>query len=66
VPEAHQALLAVQQPLDVLDRVAALSTSSSMVSTRLGAPPCSGPDSAPMAPEMQAAASAPVEAMTRA
>jgi hypothetical protein len=42
------------------------STSSSIVSTREGAPPCSGPDSAPMAPEMEAAASAPVEAMTRA
>jgi len=42
------------------------STSSSIFSTRLGAPPCSGPESAPIAPEMAAAASAPVEAMTRA
>ena len=33
---------------------------------RLGAPPCSGPDRAPIAPERQAATSAPVEAMTRA
>ncbi len=37
-----------------------------MCSTREGAPPCSGPDIAPMAPEREAATSAPVEAMTRA
>ena len=37
-----------------------------MVSTRDGAPPCSGPDSAPIPEEMQAAASAPVEATIRA
>ena len=42
------------------------STSSSIGSTRAGAPPCSGPDMAPMAPDMAAATSAPVEAMTRA
>ena len=40
--------------------------SSSRSRARLGAPPCSGPDSAPMAPTMQAPTSAPVEAMTRA
>ena len=37
-----------------------------MCSTRVGAPPCSGPDIAPIAPESAAATSAPVEAMTRA
>ena len=39
---------------------------SRVSSARLGAPPCSGPDSAPSAPTRQAATSAPVEAMTRA
>ena len=39
---------------------------SSMSRARLGAPPCSGPDMAPMAPTIAAARSAPVEAMTRA
>ena len=39
------------------------STSSSICSTREGAPPCSGPDSAPTAPDSAAAASAPVEAI---
>src|SRR3712207_3008427 len=42
------------------------STPSSMCSTREEAPPCSGPDIAPMAPDSEAATSAPVEAMTRA
>ena len=42
------------------------STSSIMRSTRAGAPPCSGPDIAPTAPDSAAATSAPVEAMTRA
>ena len=42
------------------------STSSSIGSTRAGAPPCSGPDIAPIAPDSAAATSAPVEAMTRA
>ena len=42
------------------------STSSIIGSTRAGAPPCSGPDIAPIAPESAAAASAPVEAITRA
>ena len=37
-----------------------------MCSTRLGAPPCSGPLIAPIAPEIAAATSAPVEAITRA
>ncbi len=37
-----------------------------MPRTREGAPPCSGPDSAPTAPERAAATSAPVEAITRA
>ncbi len=37
-----------------------------MCSTRAGAPPCSGPDMAPTAPESAAATSAPVEAMTLA
>jgi len=35
-------------------------------STLAGAPPCSGPDIAPIAPDMEAATSAPVEAITRA
>lgn len=39
---------------------------SSVSSARLGAPPCSGPDSAPTAATRQAAMSAPVEATTRA
>ena len=42
------------------------STPSSMCRTRDGAPPCSGPDIAPTAAESEAAASAPVEATTRA
>ena len=42
------------------------STSSSIFSTRDGAPPCSGPESAPTADDSAAAASAPVEATTRA
>ena len=37
-----------------------------MPSTRAGAPPCSGPDIAPTAPDRAAATSAPVEAITRA
>ena len=37
-----------------------------MCSTREGAPPCSGPDIAPIAPDNAAATSAPVEAITRA
>ena len=40
--------------------------SSSMSSTSDGAPPCSGPESAPAAPTSAAAASAPVDAITRA
>ena len=39
---------------------------SRVSSARLGAPPCSGPESAPTAPTRQAARSAPVEAITRA
>ena len=42
------------------------STSSIIGSTRAGAPPCSGPDIAPIAPDIAAATSAPVEAITRA
>ena len=42
------------------------STSSIMPSTRDGAPPCSGPLIAPIAPENAAATSAPVEVITRA
>ena len=42
------------------------SISSIMPSTREGAPPCSGPLIAPTAPEIAAATSAPVDAMTRA
>ena len=42
------------------------STSSIIGSTRAGAPPCSGPDIAPIAPDIAAATSAPVDAMTRA
>ena len=44
----------------------ARSTSSSIFSTREGAPPCSGPDSAPTAADSAAAQSAPVDATTRA
>ena len=39
---------------------------SSMSSARLGAPPCNGPDSAPIAPQIAAATSAPVEVITLA
>ncbi|CAM5419876.1 hypothetical protein SCYAM73S_01315 [Streptomyces cyaneofuscatus] len=39
---------------------------SRVSSARLGAPPCSGPESAPTAATRQAATSAPVEATTRA
>ena len=42
------------------------STSSIIGSTRAGAPPCSGPLIAPIAPDIAAATSAPVEAITRA
>ena len=42
------------------------STSSSIFSTRVGAPPCSGPESAPTADDIAAAQSAPVEATIRA
>jgi hypothetical protein len=35
-------------------------------STRAGAPPCRGPDIAPIAPDSDAVTSAPVEAITRA
>ncbi len=42
------------------------STSSSIFNTRDGAPPCSGPLRAPIALEIAAATSAPVEATTRA
>ena len=42
------------------------STSWTIGSTRAGAPPCSGPDIAPIAPVMQAGTSAAVEATTRA
>jgi hypothetical protein len=43
VPEAHEALLAVEQPLDVLDRVAALLDLVEHRQHAEGAPPCSGP-----------------------
>ena len=39
---------------------------SSMSRARLGAPPCSGPDSAPMAATMAEPRSAPVDVTTRA
>ena len=42
------------------------STASSIFKTRLGAPPWSGPESAPTPADSAAAASAPVEATTRA
>ncbi len=42
------------------------STSSIIGSTRAGAPPCSGPLIAPIAPDSDAATSAPVDAITRA
>ena len=40
--------------------------SSSISSTRLGAPPCSGPDRLPIAPVTAEPMSAPVDAITRA
>lgn len=42
------------------------STSSIIESTRAGAPPWSGPLMVPIAPEIAAATSAPVDALTRA
>ncbi|SHV83805.1 Uncharacterised protein [Mycobacteroides abscessus subsp. abscessus] len=42
------------------------SVSSIIGRTRAGAPPCSGPLMAPMAPDSDAGTSAPVDAMTRA
>ena len=42
------------------------ATSSSIGFTYAGAPPCSGPESAPTADESAAPQSAPVEATTRA
>ena len=42
------------------------AAASSIGSTRAGAPPCSGPDSAPTADDSAAALSAPVDAVTRA
>lgn len=44
----------------------AVPMASRVSRARLGAPPCSGPESAPIAPVRQAATSAPVEAITRA
>ena len=41
------------------------STSSIIPRTRDGAPPCNGPDIAPIAPDIDAATSAPVDAITR-
>ena len=56
VAEAHQALAAVERVLDpARRRRRARSTSSSICSTREGAPPCSGPLSAPTALESAAA-----------
>ncbi len=55
VAEAHQPLAAVEGFLDPALGVAGPSTSSSIVSTRDGAPPCSGPDRAPTAPDSAAA-----------
>ena len=52
--------------LDVRLGVAAASTSSSIRRTRVGAPPCSGPESAPTAADIAAAQSAPVDAAIRA
>ena len=61
VAEAHQALAVVEQLLDVAAASPSrFSTSSIMPSTREGAPPCSGPLIAPIAPENAAATSAPV------
>ena len=42
------------------------ATSSSILRTRVGAPPCSGPESEPTAADIAAAQSAPVEATMRA
>ena len=39
---------------------------SSMASARLGAPPCRGPDNAPIAPTTAEPRSAPVDVITRA
>ena len=63
--EAHKPFAAIKDLLNVLSGVTRLSTASTMCSAREGAPPCSGPDIAPIAPERQAATSAPVLATTR-
>ena len=65
--EAHQALARSSRSVDIASiDVAAAATASSIGSTRAGAPPCSGPESAPTADESAAAQSAPVDATTRA
>ena len=60
-----------RSPRSIASRIHASALSmvpieSSMSSARLGAPPCSGPESAPMPPTTAAARSAPVDVITRA
>ena len=64
--EAHDALTRVERVPDPLLRVALAVTSSSIGFTYAGAPPCSGPESAPDCGGQGGAASAPVDAATRA
>ena len=58
VAEAHDPLAAVEEVSHVALGVAARATSSSIGSTRAGAPPCSGPDSVPTAPTCRRAVGA--------
>jgi hypothetical protein len=68
VAEAHEALaprdLLAQHALGALGR--AVPISNTMSSAGPGAPPCSGPLSAPTAPAIADTKSEPVEVMTRA
>ena len=66
MPEAHDSLASVEQVANVLVDASVAATSSSILSTRVGAPPWSGPESAPTAADIAAPQSAPVEQTTRA
>ena len=64
--EAHQPLLSVEQ---ALDQALGITGTLHLFDHRqhlAGAPPCSGPDIAPIAPDSDAQTSAPVDAITRA
>ncbi len=66
VAEAHEALAAVEGILDPLVGVTGSLDLVEHLQHAEGAPPWSGPLSAPTAPDRAAAASAPVEVITRA